>query len=110
MARGKLFNRVKNKVLPWASGQPFAGISIIDTVGGIRERPKGIQPVKRDAELDPDTTSWPVARATSNVPPRYPSGILGRTNPLNGELGRYEADDAEILYRLFGIVGPERNL
>jgi hypothetical protein len=98
------------KIRPWASGEKFSGISIVDSLGGIRQRPTGIQQIRQDLEPDPESSSWPVAGAVSNTPPRYPSGILGRANPLTGELGRYEADDAEIIYRLFGVTGPERNL
>lgn len=110
MPKGSLFLRAVNRIRPWTQGEPFSGISIIDTVGGIRERSKGIKRPLQADNPDPGSTSWPVAKAVSNVPPRYPSGILGRASPLTGELGRYDPDDAEILYRLFGITGPERQI
>jgi hypothetical protein len=101
--KGNIIVTTLNKIRP-GNFPGFRGISIIDNSQDQRSRPKGVDRVIIDRSLpDPETTSYPVALAASNVPPRYPSGILSRTDPQTGRLPRYEADDDEILTRLFGV-------
>lgn len=103
MPKGNIIVTTLNRLRP--GGLPgFRGISIVDTSTEQRARAKGVERVQPDrAQVDPESTSYPVALATSNVPPRYPSGILTRTDRETGNLPYYEADDDEILTRLFGV-------
>lgn len=103
MPKGNIIIQTLNKLRP-GGGTGFRGISIVDTSSTQRERPKGVTRTPVDkSQPDPESTSYPVALATSNLPPRYPSGILTRTDRETGNLPRYEADDDEILTRLFGV-------
>jgi len=103
MAKGNIIITTLNKIRP-GSGAGFRGVSIIDTSHDQRARPKGVSRVAIDrSQPDPETTSYPIALATSNVPPRYPTGILSRTDEKTGRMGWYEADDDEVLARLFGV-------
>lgn len=103
MPKGSIITTALNKIRP-GNGPGFRGISIIDNSQDQRARPKGVDRVAVDrSQPDAETTSYPIALATSNVPPRYPSGILSRADNETGNLPRYEADDMEILTRLFGV-------
>lgn len=103
MPKGNIIITMLNRIRP-GGGVGFRGVSIVDTSSTQRERPKGIVPTPVDrSQPDPEGTSWPVALAQSNLPPRYPTGILNRTDRKTGNLPHYEADDDEILTRLFGV-------
>jgi hypothetical protein len=94
---------VLNKIRP-GNDVGFKGISIIDTSHDQKARIKGVDRVVIDrSRPDPETTSYPVALAVSNLPPRYPTGILDRANKETGNMPRYEADDDEVLTRFFGV-------
>lgn len=103
MPKGTIITTALNKIRP-GNIPGFRGISIIDNSQSQRDRPKGVEKVVVDrSRPDPETTSYPIALASSNVPPRYPTGILSRANPETGRLPYYEADDDEVLTRLFGM-------
>lgn len=103
MPRGNILITALNKIRP-GNGIGFRGVSIVDTSQDQRSRPKGIDKVRVDrSQPDPETTSYPIALASSNIPPRYPTGILSRTDPKTGNIPRYEADDDEVLTRIFGM-------
>lgn len=103
MPKGNIILTALSRLRP--GGAPgFRGISIIDTSSDQSGRPKGIvrPQIARD-QIDSESASYPVALAVSNVPPRYPTGILNRTNRETGNIAPYEADDDEVLARLFGV-------
>lgn len=103
MPKGNIIITALNKIRP-GNVPGFRGVSIIDTSHDQRSRPKGVDKVIVDrSQPDPETSSYPVALASSNLPPRYPTGILSRTDPKSGNMPRYEADDDEVLTRLFGV-------
>jgi hypothetical protein len=103
MPKGNIIVAAINKIRPGNSAG-FRGISIVDTSSDQRVRSKGVERVLIDrSQPDPESTSYPVALAVSNLPPRYPTGILSRTDPETGNIDSYEADDDEVLARLFGV-------
>ncbi|SRR6266571_720040 len=102
MPKGNIIINTINKIRP-GNGVGFRGVSIIDTSHEQRARTRGVVKTPINRELDPETVSYPIALAASNIPPRYPSGILHRTDPTTGNLPFYERDDEEVLRRLFGV-------
>lgn len=103
MAKGNIIISTLNRLRP-GNDKGFRGISIVDTAHEQRARSKSVTRVFVDRnQPDPEGTSYPVVVASSNVPPRYPSGILSRANPQTGDLPAYEADDEEVLRRIFGL-------
>jgi hypothetical protein len=104
MPKGSIIITTLNKLRP-GGGLGFKGISIVDTSHEQKARVKGVIPQSSldQNQPDPETVSYPIALAASNVPPRYPSGILSRADPETGNLPRYERDDEEVITRLFGI-------
>jgi hypothetical protein len=103
MPKGNILITTLNRLRP-GSNVGFRGISIVDTSSEQRARPRGVTPVAVDRnQPDSESISYPVALAVSNLPTRYPTGILSRTDKATGNISHYEADDDEVLARLFGV-------
>src|SRR5215467_13666348 len=103
MPKGNIIISTLNKLRP-GNDKGFRGISIVDTAHEQRQRSKSVTQIFVDrSQPDPEGTSYPVAVVASNVPPRYPSGVLSRADPKTGDLPPYEADDDEVITRIFGV-------